>query len=122
MKYSGLILIVLWAGMTSAAAIAADKIPTNELIVKFVSGSEADQAVATVLQRGAMEHYLLQEITQSLSQQLGVPLQVRQVTSGQEIILAADTEEIKALIERLEQRADIKYVQANRIMQPYIQP
>lgn len=93
--------------------------PPAELIVKFVSGSEASQAAANAMQTGVTENQPLQDVVDNLSTQMGIPLLVRQITSGQEVVLSIDTEKlIPELMERLRQRADVEYVQANTLMQP----
>ena len=99
---------------------AADESPLpKELIVKFAVGSEGRQTTLQAMQAGTAAEAHLQPLAQSLSEQINIPLTITQVTSGQEVILAVDRDALVVeLMDRLQQRSDIEYVQPNWIMQP----
>ena len=99
---------------------AENVLPPPQLIVKFVSGSEADQAAQNAMLSGQLENQTLLNVADSLSKQVGIPLRIQQITSGQEVVLELDTDRIiPELIKQLRQRADIEYVQSNTLMQPF---
>ena len=100
---------------------AADETPLpRELIVKFAAGSEGRQATEQAMQADISPKMQLEPLAQTLSGQLGIPVSISQVTSGQEVILSIDDDALMAeLMQRLKERSDIEYVQPNSLMQPF---
>jgi len=114
-----LLLSVLLANGLSPITLIADTMPPHELIVRFVAGSETRQTTIDTMKTGVSKTQALETLIESLSKQVGVPLTIRQVTSGQEVVLAVDTEDqLIEVIKRLRQRPDVEYVQANMLLQP----
>jgi hypothetical protein len=80
-----------------------------ELIVKFVAGSEAQQVVSAAVQEATQRNESLGRLTQTLSAQLNVPLQVQRVTSGRELVCSVDTNAVaQQVAAHLERREDVQ--------------
>ncbi len=113
-----LLSLCLWNSFMPLQAADETTLP-KELIVKFAVGSEGRQTTLQAMQAGTAAEAHLQPLAQSLSEQINIPLTITRATSGQEVILAVDRDALMAeLMERLQQRSDIEYVQPNWIMQP----
>jgi len=84
----------------------------GELIVKFYPASQAGQVVAQALQDDAHQDAQLQALQQSLSRELGVHLDIRQITSGREIVLSVNAQALAArVVEQLRAREEVKTAQ-----------
>ena len=80
-----------------------------ELIVKFVADSEAQQVVNAAVQEGVQQNAGLVRLTQTLSDQLNVPLQAQRVTSGREFVCAVDINAMaQQVAAHLQRRDDVQ--------------
>ncbi len=70
----------------------------GELIVGFHAGSDANQAVSAAMAGGLVADPAMDEYVAALSERLGLPCAVRQITSGGEILLVVDEEALAASI------------------------
>jgi hypothetical protein len=81
----------------------------GELIVKFSPASQAGQVAAQALLGDARQDAQLQALEQSLSRELNVHLDIRQITSGREIVLSVDTQAlVSRVVEQLRTREEVK--------------
>lgn len=103
----------------TASAAAADGPPENQIIVKFSGESDAGRTAVDAMDAGVESNQAVLALAQSLSEQLGTQIYILQVTSGRELVLGADSgTDATQLIERLQLRDDVEYVQPNALMQP----
>ncbi len=70
----------------------------GELIVGFRAGSDASQAVSTAMAGGLVADPAMDDYLKALSERVGLPCAVRQITSGGEILLALDEEALASTI------------------------
>jgi uncharacterized protein YcbX len=111
--------LVLWSSLTPLPLAIAQAPGQPELIVRFAAGSQGRQATVAAMESGAQAQVHLHEIAQTLSEQIDMPVSVKRVTSGEELIVSVDSEALMAeLTKRLQERDDVEYVQPNRLMQP----
>ncbi len=77
--------VCAWAG----AAVPADQEPlaAGQMLVKFATGGPADTEIARLMRSGEPGSAELDEYVQALVAILDVPLFVRQITSGRELVL-----------------------------------
>ena len=81
----------------------------GQLIVKFTDGSAAHQVYVRALAAGTNSAAQLAGLTARLSAELGIPLTIEQLTSGQEFIISIDVDTLmEKLVEYLNTRTDIK--------------
>ncbi|HET6521548.1 MAG TPA: hypothetical protein VFG47_17280 [Geminicoccaceae bacterium] len=108
-------LATVLAGLSVAAAGAAADGPAPrgvgaEAIVKFAPGTAALQAVEQASgAASAASRQQLRALEQTLSREAGLPVVVRQLTSGREAVLAVDLQAIAAkLVRALEGEPEVE--------------
>jgi len=103
-RWSRVLLLVLCSWLPAPWSAAAEPgpfasaMPGEQVIVKFVAGSEAARAVAAALAHGLEGSAEIAALAATLSNELEIPIRIERVTSGQELLLAID---LAALSDRL---------------------
>lgn len=108
LSHSAFHLFVLVALATSSAAsLQTSQTPPfvpGEVIVKFSEGSKAGAILARAAQGNWKTDACLTSYLSALSQELGIPLKAKQLTSGGELVLTIQTHELTAkLVSRIKQ-------------------
>lgn len=85
------------------------QIVSGEVIVKFAPGTRGHQVYKKALADEPNSEAELAALATDLSSELGIPVAIDQLSSGQEFIIAVHTDAVLAkLIAYLESRADVK--------------
>lgn len=99
------VLVVL--ATSTAASLQTSQTPPfvpGEVIVKFSEGSKAGAILARAAQGNWKTDACLASYLSALSQELGIPLKAKQLTSGGELVLTIQTHELTAkLVSRIKQ-------------------
>ena len=74
--------------------------PSEQVIVKFVAGSEAGRAVAAALAHGLEGSAEIAALAATLSRELEIPVRIERLTSGQELLIALDLAALSARLRR----------------------
>lgn len=83
----------------------------EQIIVKFAAHTPARDVAASALAGGPEIQARLNGLSASLSAELGIPLRIVRPTSGQELVIAIDTDALASrLVAHLSARADVKGV------------
>ncbi len=81
----------------------------NELIVKFKEDSELHKATVAASQNGVQLNQHLIMLESSLSKQINLPLHIRHITYGQELLLVIDFEKLMfQIIQTLQNHPQVK--------------
>jgi hypothetical protein len=113
MACSLLSCVPAWAG----GAVAADQepLPAGQMLVKFTTGGVTDSEAARLLASGESASDALDAFAEELSATLDVPLFVRQITSGRELVLEIERSGVlETVARRLRDSPEVVDVQVDR--------
>lgn len=85
------IALVLNALLLVVPAVVWPQFVPGQMIVKFVQGTEGSKAVNHVIQSSPLDYHTLTPIIDHLQSEIGIPLEVTQITSGQRIVLNVES-------------------------------
>jgi len=103
-----------WAGGT----VAADQEPlaVGQMLAKFAAGSVPDSEATRLLASGESASHALDAFVEELSAMLDVPLFVRQITSGRELVLEIErSRALETVADRLRNSPDVLNVRIDRV-------
>ena len=93
--------LILMTALATSAEPPGDFVP-GEVMVRFVSGSDADKIVTEVGDRSPLRLEELDPLAKELETRSGIPLSVTQLTGGKWIVLTVDVDRLNArTLERL---------------------
>lgn len=97
----GVTIVALLTALGTSPAPQENFVP-GEIMVRFISGSEADKMVTSVGQESPLRLGELAPVAEQMEGKTGVPLTVAQLTSGRWVVLKVDVERVnRRLVERL---------------------
>lgn len=79
--------LVLNALLLAVPVVVWPQFVPGQMIVKFVQGTEGSEVVDNVIQSSPLDFHSLTPIIDHLQSEIGIPLEVTQITSGQRIVL-----------------------------------
>ena len=109
--------VSVWPG----GAIPADQEPlaAGQMLAKFTTGGAPDNEVARLLVSGETESRALHAFVEDVATALDVPLFVRQITSGREVVLEIERSSVlDAAASRLRDSPQVRNVQIDRLVGP----
>lgn len=107
----GVAVLALMTALASSPEPPGDFVP-GEMMVRFVSGSEADKIVTQVGEQAPLRLEDLDPVAMQLEASTGIPLTVTQLTSGKWIVLKVDVERLNArILERLRSHQSVAQAQ-----------
>lgn len=112
--FAWMVCAPLWAG----AAVPADQEPlaAGQMLVKFAAGGAADIEIARLLTHGETGSAALDAYVQTLAAALDVPLFVRGITAGGEVILEIERSAVlEQAAGRLREAPGVKHVAIDRV-------
>lgn len=93
--------LVLMTALATSAEAPAEFVP-GEVMVKFVSGSEADKIVTRVGEQSPLRLEDLEPVARDLEARTAIPLAATQLTGGKWVVLKVDVDRLNArVLERL---------------------
>lgn len=104
--------------ISAGAAMPSDQeaLAAGQLLVKFVPGGPADNEIGRLLRSGEPGSATLDDIVHSLAAVLDVPLFVRQITSGRELVLEIERSAVlDAAAGRLRGSTGVRSVSIERV-------
>ena len=110
--------LLIGAGLQAVAAAARDQEPlaAGQLLAKFESGGAVDGEVARLLASGETRSDALDSHIQRLAETLAMPLFVRRITAGRELLLEIERSAmLDTAASRLQGSADVQSVKIDRL-------
>ena len=124
MNHHGVAALLLGCALLSCARVSAgglvpadqEPLAAGQLLAKFASGEATDNEVVRLLASGETASDRLDAIIEQLGDTLDVPLFVRQITSGRELVLEIDRSKVLDMAaSRLSEAPDVHAVRIDRV-------